>query len=142
MNDAHRARPLDSTKRRNHLRILFADDDATLQRNVKRVAESRGDALVQVTTGARVVERALEAQPDVIVLDIEFPDADGRDVLAELKRDQRTAHIPVVVWSGQRQDPESDSRIAITLGAEDYVEKSNAELLFCKLDRVLLRLSA
>jgi CheY-like chemotaxis protein len=72
------------------------------------------------------------------VLDIEFPDADGRDVLAKLKADPRTAAIPVLVWSG-RKPSESESRIALGLGADDYVEKNDAQLLIRKLERVLLR---
>ena len=124
-----------------HPRILFADDDPQLQRSMKRVAVQRGDELVQVTCGAQTFGRALESQPDLIILDMGFPDTDGRDVLAQLKGDQRTAQIPVVVWSAGRRDPESDSRIALALGAEDYIEKADAQLLFRKLDRVLLRLS-
>jgi two-component system KDP operon response regulator KdpE len=83
---------------------------------------------------------ALTTHPDVIVLDMGLPDADGRDVLAKLKADQRTTDIPVVVWSGRAG--ESDSRISLDLGAEDYVEKSDATLLILKLERVLLRLDS
>lgn len=120
-------------------RILLGDDNVAIQLVVKRVAEQRGHVLVQATTGASTVTTAIEQQPDVIVLDLEFPDADGRDVLAQLKADPRTAHIPVVVWSG-RTDHGSDSKITLELGAEDYVEKNDAQLLLRKLDRVLLRL--
>lgn len=118
---------------------MLADDNIALQGVVKRVAEQRGHVLLQATTGKATVAVALEQQPDVIVLDMEFPDADGRDVLAKLKGDPKTAHIPVVVWSG-RTDHESDGKISLHLGAEDYVEKNDAQLLLRKLDRVLLRL--
>jgi CheY-like chemotaxis protein len=91
------------------------------------------------TTGAQALKLAVAEQPDFIVLDIGFPDIDGRDVLAKLKADTLTAHIPVLVWSG-RKASDSDSRIALDLGAEDYVEKSDAELLIGKVERVLLRL--
>jgi CheY-like chemotaxis protein len=80
----------------------------------------------------------LSAPPDLIVLDIHFPDADGRDVLSRLKADPRTTTIPVVVWSGR--DPQSDRRIALDLGAEDYVEKRDPSTLLPKIERVLLRL--
>ena len=49
-----------------------------------------------------------------------FPDADG-DVLAQLKAEPRTSAIPVLVWSGLH-DLDTERRIAISLGAEDYVE--------------------
>jgi CheY-like chemotaxis protein len=86
-----------------------------------------------------VCQAAADQKPDIIVLDIHFPDADGRDVLSRLKGDPRTAHIPVVVWSGR--DPQSDRRIALDLGAEDYVEKRDPSSLLPKIERVLLRLS-
>ena len=120
-------------------RILVADDNAVIHAVVKDAAEARGYQVISVTTGVGAIVTAITARPDLIVLDIQFPDADGRDVLARLKADPRTAHIPVVVWSG-RQGHDSDRRISLELGAEDYVEKSEAELLVRKIERVLLRL--
>ena len=120
-------------------RILVADDDRALQGTVKRVAERRGHEVIHATTGELTISVAIETQPDVIVLDMEFPDADGRDVLRKLKAEPRTALIPVVVWSGRDGHP-SDSRISLDLGAEDYVEKTDAHLLLLKVERVLLRL--
>lgn len=119
-------------------RLLFADDDPGVQRALKRVAEKNGFELVPVLVGSDVYEAAVEQSPDLIVLDIHFPDADGRDVLSRLKADPRTRAIPVVVWSGR--DPQSDRRTALDLGAEDYVEKRDASTLMPKIERVLLRL--
>jgi two-component system KDP operon response regulator KdpE len=119
-------------------RILFADDDPGVQRALKRLADKNGFELVPVLSGADVYEAALACGPDLIVLDIHFPDADGRDVLSRLKQDSRTSSIPVVVWSGR--DPNSDRRIALDLGAEDYVEKREPATLLPKIERVLLRL--
>jgi CheY-like chemotaxis protein len=120
-------------------RILFADDDPSVQRALRRLAESNGFELLPVLVGGDVYQAALAARPDLIVLDIHFPDADGRDVLSQLKADPRTSSIPVLVWSGR--DPQSDRRIALDLGAEDYVEKRDPSTLLPKIERVLLRLS-
>lgn len=120
-------------------RILFADDDPSVQRALQREAAQHGFELIPVLAGADVYQCALEMAPDLIVLDIHFPDADGRDVLSRLKADERTNRIPVVVWSGR--DPASDRRIALDLGAEDFVEKRNPSTLIPKIERVLLRLS-
>jgi CheY-like chemotaxis protein len=128
----------ESAKIKSSRRILLADDNRAVQEVVKRVAERRGHQLIQAMTGARTIPTAIEAQPDVIVLDLEFPDADGRDLLHQLKAEPRTANIPVVVWSG-RGSHDSDGRIALDLGAEDFVEKSDAQLLIQKIERVLLR---
>lgn len=122
--------------------ILLADDDERVHRAVTRVADKNGYRVIHVTTGGDVVRRAIETSPELIVLDISFPDADGRDILTALKAEPRTAPIPVLVWSGAQRDPESDRKIAISLGAEDYVEKADAQALIQKIRRVLLRLDA
>jgi len=119
--------------------VLLADDDLIVQEAVKHVAAGAGLRVMSATTGAQTFALAVAAQPDIIVLDIHFPDADGRDVLARLKADARTRHIPVLVWSARKLS-DSDSRISLDLGAEDYVEKGAAQLLVRKLERVLFRL--
>jgi len=98
--------------------------------------------MIHVTAGGDVVTRAAKTKPELIVLDIAFPDADGRDILMALKADAQTAEIPVLVWSGAVRDPESDRKIALSLGAEDYVEKTDAHTLLRKIERVLLRLDS
>ena len=122
--------------------ILLADDDDQVQRAVTRAAEKLGYNVVHVTTGGDVVTRAIETKPELIVLDLSFPDADGRDILTALKADARTAEIAVLVWSGDRRDPESDRKISLGLGAEDYIEKADAQTLLRKIQRVLFRLDA
>jgi|GEM_PF-546983 two-component system KDP operon response regulator KdpE len=129
------------TQMGNLCRILLADDDPTVQRAVQRVATEFGHEVLQVRTGMAVLSIALQQKPDLIVLDIGFPDADGRDLLAQLKADARTAQIPVLVWSA-RHDHESERRIALSLGAEDYVEKTDAQLLMRKIERLLYRLKS
>src|SRR5258708_3437542 len=115
-------------------RILLADDDPMVVRALRRVAESGPYEIVEVKNGADVLPKAEEIKPDLIVLDMGFPDADGRDILAQLKQDARTSEIPVLVWSGR--DMDSDRRISLALGAEDYVEKTEAGPLISKIRRV------
>jgi DNA-binding response OmpR family regulator len=119
-------------------RILVAEDNEMLQHLVKRSFEREGYVVIQAMTAAAMKSELAKATPDLIVLDVSLPDADGRDLLAKLKQDPSTRSIPVVVWSGR--DAESDRRIALELGAEDYVEKGPASELVRKIERLLLRL--
>ena len=119
-------------------RILVAEDNEVLQKLVKRSFEREGYIVAQAHSGAELATELAKATPDLIVLDVGLPDADGRDVLAKLKKDPKTVHIPVLIWSGR--DAESDRRIALSLGAEDYVEKGPASELVRKIERLLLRL--
>lgn len=120
------------------IKVLIADDNAPLQRVVRRVFEQEGYVVLQLLDGADLLEQAAVAKPDVIVLDVGLPNADGRDLLSCLKRDPRTALIPVVVWSGR--DADSQRRIALDLGAEDFIEKGTAHELVAKIERILFRL--
>jgi DNA-binding response OmpR family regulator len=67
-------------------------------------------------------------------------DVDGCDVLARLKADSTTAHIPVVLWSGGREERQSVRGTALDLGADDYMDMVNAQLLMLRLERLLVRL--
>lgn len=119
-------------------RILVAEDNEVLQKLVKRSFEREGYVVVQAFSGAELAREVALATPDLIVLDVTLPDADGRDLLAKLKKDPETASIPVIVWSGR--DAGSDRRISLELGAEDYVEKGPPSTLVGKIERLLLRL--
>lgn len=122
----------------NKSRILLGDDDIVLQRAVARIAATRGYEVFSARTGPEVLAMASSLQPELIVLDIRFPDADGRDLLQKLKEEPSTAQIPVLVWSATKND--SDRRIALNLGAEDFIEKGTPLALLPRIARVLLRL--
>lgn len=117
--------------------VLIAEDDAQLRNLAKRAFERVGFIVSQASTGAELTQLLGLGHPDIIVLDVGLPDTDGRDLLALLKKDPKTAAIPVVVWSGR--DIESDRRIALDLGAEDFVEKGVPSALVAKVERVLFR---
>lgn len=119
-------------------RILVAEDNEVLQQLVKHAFERAGYVVVPALTAAEMMAEIAKEKPDLIVLDVSLPDGDGRDLLAALKKASRTRSIPVVVWSGR--DTESDRRIALDLGAEDYVEKGPASELVRQVERLLLRL--
>ena len=81
---------------------------------------------------------AAQLRPDLVVLDIRFPDADGRDLLHQLNQDPITSGIPVIVWSSVQH--ESVRGTALALGAEDFCRKGRSATLLPKIARVLLRL--
>jgi DNA-binding response OmpR family regulator len=116
--------------------ILVADSDTTLLQRVTSLARHEGYEIVTTAVGSSVVELALRHHPELIVLDVTFPDADGRDLLQKIKRDPRLLEIPVLMWS--ERDYDSDRRIALELGAADYLPKSDSVMLMPKIARVLL----
>jgi DNA-binding response OmpR family regulator len=120
-------------------RILVVEDNEELQRLALRALGRHGYVVAQALTFADFLREMAAATPDLIVLDVRLPDADGRDILANLKKNPKTASIPVVIWSGRL--PDSDTRVALDLGAEDFIEKGPVSVLVSKIDRILQRLS-
>jgi len=117
-------------------RILVVEDDPDIQHMVIRAAEREGFAVLQAFDGASGLALALTRPVDLIVLDINVPMLDGRDVLSHLKKDPRTAHLPVLVCSG-RTDP-YNRRLALELGAVDFIEKPfNPKALLQKVAQLI-----
>ena len=78
---------------------LIIEDSPTARDQIVRYLTEAGVATVTHPRGADAAARALEVQPDLIVLDLLLPDTSGWNVLAQLKADPRVASIPVVIVS-------------------------------------------
>ena len=74
-----------------------------------------------VNSGKNAIIAAERYQPDLILLDILMPEMDGYDVIAELKRTEKTRNIPVIFITGL-SDP-GDEEKGLSLGAVDYISK-------------------
>lgn len=116
-------------------RVLVVEDDAVLQRAVCRGLTEHGYLPVSARSRAELRLLLALGEPDLIVLDIELPDADGRDVLHGLKKDPMTAKIPVIVWSGRTAW--NDEATALKLGARAYVTKADVQPLVHAVDCAL-----
>ena len=116
--------------------ILIVDDEHMIHNALRRACARAGFASLAVLDGARTFELALSMRPDLILLDIHMPTADGRDVLRTLKGDERTATIPVFIHSGCSEH--KDRLSALELGADDYFEKGyDLTLLFRRVAHTL-----
>src|SRR5205823_6871297 len=82
--------------------LLVVEDDLAYARVLIEAAHSNGFKAVVETRGAAAVTLARELKPDAVTLDVSLPDIDGWRVLACLKEDIDTRHIPVHVISIHR----------------------------------------
>jgi CheY-like chemotaxis protein len=102
--------------------ILHIEDNSDVIELMERAILLRPNIrLISATTGEQGVARARNQLPDLILLDVHLPDLDGQQVLRELKRDQATTDIPVIILSADATPPQIESLIA--LGARAYVTK-------------------
>jgi CheY-like chemotaxis protein/two-component sensor histidine kinase len=80
---------------------LVVDDEQTARYVLRRYLAAAGCRVIEAGGGEEGLSRALADQPDVIFLDLHMPDMQGGEVLARLKRDAATAHIPVIIATSQ-----------------------------------------
>lgn len=102
------------------LKLLAIDDTPTNLMMLGRALAPDFD--LQITTsGAKGLELAIEAPPDLILLDVMMPEIDGFETCRRLKADPRSQAIPVFFLTAL-SDGESEAR-GLSLGAADYITK-------------------
>ncbi len=101
--------------------VMVVDDSATIRKILGMTLERAGYAVVAEPDGERAVERLAQFVPDLILLDITMPKLDGYEVCKRIKKDPRTAHVPVVMLSGK--DGFFDKVKGRMVGATEYLTK-------------------
>lgn len=102
-------------------RILIADDDASIVQTMSWVLKEHGYDVASAQEGSRVLELMADRTPDLVILDVMFPDADGYQILERIKADERWRDVPVLMVSSL--PPEEAAVRTLGLGAADFVRK-------------------
>ena len=119
--------------------VLAVDDDTDLLGLLAKVLGAQYQVLTASDPGTALELAGGEPRPDLILLDVDMPGATGFELIALLKEDGKTAHIPVVFLTG-RTDPQ-DQTEGFQLGAADYITKPiNAAVLRARV-RIQLALA-
>ncbi|MFQ5551121.1 MAG: response regulator, partial [Gemmatimonadales bacterium] len=119
-------------------RALIVDDDATTRAVTRALLSTEGFAIAEAADGTDAV-KALKADPvwDLVVLDLDMPLLDGRDVLRIIRSSPSTAALPVVVLTGT-PDERAEFQV-LELGADDYIRKPIDAPQFLGRVRAVLR---
>ena len=117
--------------------ILVVEDDKFLRELLIRKLDSEKMDTVAAIDGSEAIAKAKEVSPKIILLDLILPSMDGFDVLKELKSDETTKDIPVIILSnlGQKEEVEK----GLSLGAEDYLIKAHftPDEIIAKIQKVI-----
>jgi DNA-binding response OmpR family regulator len=108
-------------------RILVVEDELPMRTALKDCLEAEGYRVILAADGENGLQRALEEQPDLVLLDIMLPQFDGFALCAELRRHGRTTPVLMLTAKGL-----VDDRVhGLDAGADDYLVKpfSTDELL-------------
>ena len=109
--------------------ILITDDDIWQQKLIEVTLSGFGYRIITATDGETALSLVTQHMPDVILLDIQMPRKNGFEVLAEVKQNETTKGIQVVMVTGT-EEKEARAK-ALELGADDFLMKP--------IDRVLLK---
>lgn len=111
--------------------ILLVDDDEDLRSELALQLHAQPDLeVIEAGTGAAGVARALDDRPVVILLDINLPDADGRDVCKTMRA--KGVGVPVIMLTSLTE--EGDTIAGLDSGANDYVTKPfNLNVLIARI---------
>ncbi|MDD5513300.1 MAG: response regulator [Candidatus Omnitrophica bacterium] len=119
-------------------KILIVDDEKDIVKMLDYNLKKDGYRVISASDGEDALDLAGREHPDLIVLDLMLPGLDGLEVCKTLKKEGKTASIPIIMLTAKTQ--ESDKVIGLELGADDYMTKpfSPRELL-ARIKAVLRR---
>lgn len=106
-------------------KVLIVEDEKILLEMYKDKLEKEGFDVIFATTSEDGIDLAKKEKPDLIILDVLLPKENGISFLKHQKDIPEISSIPVVILSNF--DEQETKKEAISLGAKDYLIKSNLD---------------
>ena len=101
--------------------VLIVDDDEGNRTLLRDPLETHGYEIIEAENGEQALQKVEQRPPDVILLDVMMPRMDGFEVCRRLKKDARTAHIPILIVTALSERMER--LMGIAAGASDFLSK-------------------
>lgn len=121
-------------------RILVVEDDRDINELIRYNLEREGFDVLSLFDGAEVLEVASTRRPDLILLDLMLPEVDGLEICRQLKGEDKTKDIPVIMITAK--GTEADIVIGLSIGADDYLPKPfSPQVLLARIKVIFRRLS-
>ena len=101
--------------------VMVVDDSMTVRRVTGRLLEREGYRVLLAKDGVDALEQLREHQPDLLLVDIEMPRMDGFDLTRQVRGDERTAGIPIIMITSRSADKHRN--YALDLGVDAFFGK-------------------
>lgn len=117
--------------------LLIIEDNADMRRYICSLF-CKNYILFEATNGEQGVKLATEILPDLIISDLMIPGKEGFACCREIREQQETAHIPILILTAKAED--SDIIKGMKAGADEFLMKPfNPEVLRVKVERLILQ---
>jgi len=119
-------------------KILIVDDEKDIVKMLDYNLKKEGFRTISASDGEGALDAAVREHPDLIVLDLMLPGIDGLEVCKTLKKEGKTASIPIIMLTAKTQ--ETEKIVGLELGADDYITKPfSPRELIARIKAVLRR---
>lgn len=102
-------------------RILIVDDEPHIRRLLATRLQTEGYDVEEAGDGEEGLRKLPDFRPDLVLLDLMMPGANGLEVLSRIRADPGRGTLPVIILTAKGQD--SDRDLALAGGASDFVTK-------------------
>jgi len=117
--------------------ILCVEDEPEMIDLIRLILGRRGFEVIGATGGVEGLKMVREHQPDLVLLDLMMPDMDGWEVYQQIKADEKTKDIPVIVVTAKAQSIDKVLGLHIAK-VDDYIAKPfSPQDLLNSVERVL-----
>lgn len=119
-------------------RILLVEDNEMNRTMLARRLVRRGFDVIMATTGTEGLEKAREARPDLVLMDLSLPEMDGWEVMRRLRADTGSANLRIIALTAHAMA--DDRRKATEAGCDDFDTKPvDLERLIGKMTTLLAK---
>ena len=101
-------------------KILLVDDNPVAQKMTEKVFLNDGYQVVLAFDENECLKLAKAQKPDAILMDVIFPQGDGRDFVRKLKQDPETSRIPIIFATNTIDVQDDKGNLIITIGEESF----------------------
>lgn len=110
-------------------RVLLIEDEPNIIQAIRFILSRDGWEVVSHSDGNTAVAEVLKRDPDVVILDVMLPNKSGFEILQDLRADETTKDLPVLMLTARGQN--RDRELATRYGASRFMTKpfANSEIL-------------
>jgi len=102
-------------------KILIIEDDKNMVSTLTSLLQIKGFEVISAYDGYEGIYKAQKQSPNLVILDLRLPGLPGEEICKELKKDNKSGNLPIIMISAKGQ--ESDRVVGKVIGADYYITK-------------------